>query len=187
MAARQLPPQGYLLKIFNYDPKTGTLRWRERTPDLFASRIKGSAASCGAWNRRYAGKVAGAIRDDGRRIVGLSGWGLFRASRIIWKIVTGEEPDVVDHINGDPSDDRFHNLRSVSFEENMHNTARRSDNSTGAAGVFFCPHLPRKPWRVRVTCNGKHHNLGYHRTFEEALHVRDAAKRRLGFTDRHGV
>jgi hypothetical protein len=37
----------------------------------------------------------------------------FKASRIIWRMVTGQDPGelLIDHIDGDPSNDRFDNLR----------------------------------------------------------------------------
>ena len=43
------------------------------------------------------------------------------AHRIAWVLMTGEQPNYIDHINGVKHDNRWHNLRSVTASENMQN------------------------------------------------------------------
>lgn len=60
--------------------------------------------------------------------------------RIIWCLHYGYIPSgsVVDHINGDPSDNSLNNLRLVSQKLNTHNQPMRSSNTTGMTGVSCC-------------------------------------------------
>lgn len=187
MAYRPLPPQETLLNLLEYDPNTGALRWRPRKPEQFGGGNTGSEANCKGWNKKYAGEIAGMTSPRGHVSVHVGSGKVYKAHRIIWKMVTGQEPDTIDHINGEPSDNRWSNLRSVAEAVNHQNMARRTDNSTGVAGVFHCPHLIHRPWRVRVTVDKKNRNLGYFATFEDAVKARNEAKRDLGFTERHGV
>lgn len=54
-----------------------------------------------------------------------------RASRAAWVMMTGQQPDVMDHINGIKHDDRWSNLRSVTVSENNRNrTSHRIKNGT---------------------------------------------------------
>lgn len=50
--------------------------------------------------------------------------------RVIWALCTGEQPRVVDHINGDKQDNRIENLRSVTHRQNIINyyVAKRGMN-----------------------------------------------------------
>jgi hypothetical protein len=68
-----------------------------------------------------AGKEAGSQRKDGYRKVEYKGK-LWLTHRLIWKIVFGEEPAMLDHINGNRSDNRVENLRVCSRQGNTANT-----------------------------------------------------------------
>jgi len=60
--------------------------------------------------------------------------------RIIWCMHYGHihNASVVDHINGDPSDNSLKNLRVVSQKLNTHNQSLRSSNTSGTTGVSRC-------------------------------------------------
>lgn len=49
----------------------------------------------------------------------------YMAHRLVWKIVTGNDPEgIIDHINGIRDDNRIENLRDVSFTGNAANAIR---------------------------------------------------------------
>ena len=56
---------------------------------------------------------------------------------IVWGVVHGRFPTVIDHINGDPTDNRIENLREVSQSENIMNMVYpwRPNAQTGLPGV----------------------------------------------------
>jgi hypothetical protein len=100
----------------------------------------------------------------------------YYAHRLAWLYVHGEMPKVVDHINGDTSDNRLTNLRNVSQAENLQNITRPSRNSTsGFLGVT----KKRKKWTASVSLNNKHIRLGVFETKEEAYSAYVEAKRTL--------
>ena len=57
--------------------------------------------------------------------------------RAVWAVVYGYFPRVIDHINGNPYDNRLENLREVSASENKKNTVYlwRPNAQTGLPGV----------------------------------------------------
>ena len=79
----------------------------------------------------------------------------------------------VDHIDGDPANNRRSNLRLCTRAENGRNVRRRVDNSSGLKGV--CWHKRVRRWRAQIRINGKHGHLGYFETFEQAKAAYDAA------------
>ena len=98
----------------------------------------------------------------------------------------GVEPSgYIDHLNGDKHDNRIANLRDVDMSTNLRNAAGKSNNTSGATGVNW--RADKGKWRARIMVNYKERTLGHFDTFEEAVAAREAAARKLGFTERHGT
>jgi len=176
MAAKPLPSADFLRQLFDYCPDTGILTWRHRDLSTFPHNLEGQAK---AWNRKYAGKVAG---DAQKNFVLLTlNWRKFLAHRVIWKIMTGEDPpEVIDHVNGEPTDNRWSNLRACSQMENMRNVKVRSDNTTGYHGIYPMARSPG--YYVRI--GGKY--IGTFPTLKEAYKARKRAERLQGYHKNHG-
>lgn len=184
MATRQLPDAELLRKLLRYDPETGKLYWRERTPDMFKPGNRGVAANCKTWNKKNAGKEAFAALDAyGYGTGTIFGVG-YKAHRVAWKIMTGEEPHSIDHINGAKFDNRFSNLTASDPERNALNSRKRPDNNSGCTGV--CWHPTKEKWRAFINRSGRQHSLGYHRSLDDAVRARKAAERKHGFSPNHG-
>lgn len=184
VASMALPDREQLRNLLDYDPETGLLTWKARTPDMFKPGNTSSAGNCRTWNSKFAGKPAFTCPQTTGHLGGAINGKTARTHRVVWKWVTDEDPAEIDHINGDRTDNRWANLRAVTRTGNARNCARRSDNTTGAAGVFKCSHTPL--FRARITVNKRNIALGYFKTFEEAKEARDRAKEQYGFTQRHG-
>jgi len=57
--------------------------------------------------------------------------------RIIWVLTYGsiDQTLVIDHLDGDPFNNRIENLALKTFANNARNNHKRSDNTTGVTGV----------------------------------------------------
>ncbi|WP_342480447.1 HNH endonuclease [Paenibacillus sp. FSL L8-0340] len=75
---------------------------------------------------------------------------------------------VVDHVNGNPLDNRRSNLRAATFQQNAANSKIHAHNTSGYRGVSFYKRGKAKKWRAHITIDGLQHSLGYFVTAEEA-------------------
>ena len=140
--------QARLKQLLSYNPETGDWIWIS-APLRHTHRI---------------GTSAGCITPEGRLAIRIGGQS-YLASRLAFLYMTGEWPkEVMDHINRDPGDDRWCNLReATSSENNFNRTIGNGYRGIRAKG---------KKWVARVA-NGIY--LGIFDTVEEAVAARDVA------------
>lgn len=81
----------------------------------------------------------------------------------------------VDHINGDPLDNRRSNLRIANQSQNLANRSCQVNNTSGFKGVFKNRASRIKPWRAKIEVRGRTIFAGYFQTPEEAARAYDAA------------
>lgn len=80
----------------------------------------------------------------------------------------------VDHINGNPLDNRKRNLRVCSDLQNKWNTGvRRKNNKSGFKGVSW--HKPHQLWRATIVVDKKQISLGYYKEAKLAAVAYDSA------------
>lgn len=117
--------------------------------------------------------------------------------KIIWILCGNSKANVIDHINGDTSDNRISNLREVSRTENMQNLKKYCINKSGVTGVHFSStdNRWRAEWRK---LNGKNTSksfsvklYGYEEAFRLACEYRVEVIKELNlqganYTERHG-
>ena len=90
-----------------------------------------------------------------------------KAHRLAWLYVYGELPRfALDHIDGNPSNNRIKNLRLCTHTENLHNVGVRKGNISGIKGVNW--HKSRGKWQARAVVNHKPYYIGLFKTLEEA-------------------
>jgi hypothetical protein len=182
MGAKPIPSQETLLQLLRCDPEAGLLFWRARSVDIFPAKTPArSECMCRLWNSRYADKEALTCISDGYKTGAINGTN-FKAHRIIWKMVHGEDPDQIDHINGDRVDNRLANLRSVDLGENSRNRARPRSNTSGIIGVYFWTNGTHSYW---VAHCGKGRQQ-YFATKPEAAACRAEYERSREFHPNHG-
>lgn len=96
-------------------------------------------------------------------------------SRCLGRPLTDSEE--IDHANTDGLDNRRSNLRLVSRSQNLQNTPRRRDNTSGYKGVTY--HKYSKKWHAVIHKDGKTISLKYHDTPESAFAAYKAAAKEL--------
>lgn len=140
-----------------YNAETGILVWRVDV----AQRVK-------------AGMAAGSVHPQGYAMVQVQKK-IYAAHRLIWKMIYGYEPTVVDHINGDKADNRLSNLRNVTHGLNLQmHRKTRSDSTTGFLGVTYRADCNK--YQAKLRRNGITQHLGTFTTPEAAHAAYCAAK-----------
>lgn len=81
-----------------------------------------------------------------------------------------EQQIIVDHINGNPFDNRKTNLRVCSQSENVLNKSFMSNNTSGFIGVSY--RKDRERWDPEIRLQSVRCHLGYTKTCEEAVYKR---------------
>jgi hypothetical protein len=143
-------------KLFDYDKETGHLLWKFQK----ARRTK-------------VGKPAGAIYP-GKCINLIIDYCPYKAHHIVWLLNKGEWPkEEIDHIDGNPINNRIENLRLATRKQNSFNVSIHKDNLSGFKGVS----RSRDKWLARI--QGRH--IGLFLTAEEASAAYEAeAKKTFG-------
>ena len=151
----------HLRDMFYYDSDTG----------LF-TRLKTTSSNA------IAGMIAGGVRPDGYVYIQFAGRRYY-AHRLAWLYVHGHFPvGEIDHVDGDPSNNRLNNLRDVSKSVNQQNLKRaKSHNPHKLLGVRFDKRTSKNPWVTRIVTNKKVVHLGCFSSAEEAHQAYLTAKR----------
>lgn len=161
--------------LLDYDRETGALTWRARPAEMFSH-----PCIAAAWNTKFAGTPAlFKISSSGYRRGELGGRDIY-AHRAIWAFVTGEWPTLqVDHIDRNPLNNRWNNLRLATSRQNLANRAKRPGSSSVFMGV--CWSKRRQKWQATVSINDFSKSLGYFANPEDAARAYDA-----GAIEAHG-
>lgn len=105
----------------------------------------------------FNGTEAGCLNNTGYLRVKITKAG-YLVHRLIYLMHHGRLPVMIDHINGNPLDNRIDNLREASSPQNQYNAKVRKDNLSGIKGVGW--NKNKKKWIVRIRINGKRKHLG---------------------------
>ena len=157
-----------LRKLLRYDPETGKLFWRKREPATFSATAKRTAEHvCANWNARYAEKEAFTAKSLNGYKTGAIFNRNYYAHRVAWAITHSSWPkQEIDHVNGNPSDNRLFNIREASRSQNERNKGIRRNNTSGYSGVS--PHSQMKKWVASITVDGVQKHLGVFDTVTDA-------------------
>jgi hypothetical protein len=141
-----LPPQEYLLRLFEYDGQY--LYWKNPP-----------------WNKPFLqGHRISNITRGGYCIVKIDGR-IYKVHRIIWKMVYGYDPDEIDHNNHIRHDNSLFNIRDTTAHGNHRNQINSRPECYGLpAGVDFF----RNKYRAQGKLNDKTCYLGLYTTPELA-------------------
>jgi hypothetical protein len=102
---------------------------------------------------------------------------LYYHHRLAWLYVYGNWPKLlIDHIDGDKSNNKIKNIREANFSENFQNISIVSNAASGLRGAY----LDKKSgkWQAKIMKNYKSISAGYYDTAELAHKAYLDAKRK---------
>lgn len=150
-------------QYFTYDPETG----------LFL--VKQISKRC----KTPIGGVAGSKLPSGYRYIHIPTHGRVYAHRLAFLFMTGEWPkNIVDHLNHNPDDNRWANLRDVDYSGNNHNSKMRKDNKSGVRGVHY--DKKHNKYVAQIKHQKVTYRLGRYKTLEEAAKAVADKRKELG-------
>lgn len=136
------PEYGYVSSFLSYDKETGII-------------TNNSGAKVG-----YKGR-------DGYSMITLLDGSQRKYHRIAWLLATGENPKrMIDHIDGDRTNNAWSNLREVTPSQNSINSKFRKSNTSGFKGVSWDKKYQK--WEAYIWVEYRKHHLGYFSCPEEA-------------------
>jgi len=163
--AKPIPPE--VVDYLDYNPENGILTWKKKTSIYSAIKINQEA---GCKRKRTTG--------DCHEVIIVFNQKFYKAHRIAYFIYHGVDPKEkqVDHIDGNPLNNKIDNLRLVTNNQNQFNKSFKKNNTSGVVGV--CWHKSNKKWRARIYHKNKEISLGYFDDIEEAKAVRVVAEKK---------
>lgn len=145
--------QRELQEELSYNPDTGDFFW-----------IKPKSGRC-------LTKPAGTKNPKGYITINLGGV-YWLAHRLAFVYMQDEfPPEYVDHIDGNPSNNSWNNLRPCSAQENSRNKKRKYDSFTGIKGVTFNP--VNNTWEVQIKVGELYKRFGPFFSYQKACQVYD--------------
>lgn len=148
-----------LNKLFCYDPKTGIL----------TNKIKRSS-------RAIKGAISGKVNDQGYLCVCVDRV-CVRVHRLVFAMYYGKWPkQQIDHSNGNRSDNRIENLREATHSQNLQNTKKRENNTSGVHGVHWSKRA--KKWQVQIEHQRKRIYIGIFENLTDATFARKEAEKK---------
>ena len=149
-----------ICELLSYDPTTGGFTWKvNRT------------------GKAIAGSRAGSNNGQGYLRIAIDGVS-HKAHRLAWAIHHGAMPPrgiQVDHIDGNPTNNRTGNLRLATNAENGRNRQNLDKrNRSGSTGVSWC--IRTQKWRAKINVNGRYIHIGYFTNKHDAIEARRLAE-----------
>lgn len=172
----------HLLSLFDYDENTGLLTWKDRPRNHFKRN-----SDYAKFKTHHARTVAGYKRTDkdGKSYIKVRIKNKqYKAEKIIAKMVGWQDSELIDHINGNGSDNRLSNLRPADALINSKNHRLRKDNKTGIYGVHK---RPNGKYQVYINGCRKGDLLGTFADFFEACCARKKAELEFDYHKNHGT
>jgi hypothetical protein len=176
MSEKQLPSPELLRQLLRYEPDTGKLFWFPRPVSMFPEGQQTATHNANAWNNKNASKEAFSRVTVAGYHRGAIFNRLYMAHRVIWAHQNNAWPTAeIDHVDGNPGNNRIANLRHATRSENARNTKSKGQTSQ-FLGVCFVK--GRGKWRAEITVGQHREHLGYFEDEKLAALAYDASARK---------
>lgn len=183
MIRKEWPDINEVKRRVHYDRKNGVLRYRPRPFSDF-EHMKRNEVMWKMWNTRFAGKRWGSISKSGHMKGDIDGSEVY-AHHVVWALETGSWPDFqVNHIDGDPQNNRFKNLRYAEQSQVAKNQSLHRDNTSGVSGVQRRKDTGK--WTARIETSKGTKYLGCFESKDDAVEARRLAEAQYGYHVNHG-
>ena len=148
-----------LHQLMHYEPITG----------VFTRLVSNS-------NRCKVGERVGSANNEGYLHARIDGR-KYKLHRLAWLYMTGLRPaKLIDHIDMNPANNAWVNLREAGHSENRRNTKPYRNNTCGIKGVS--EYKPGK-WRAHVNLEGKRIHVGVFDNLKDAEQAVHKARAKL--------
>lgn len=131
--------QERLTELVKYDPETG----------LFTRKVKRGPCRSGS-------VISSKRMDDYLRMC--IDYKVYFAHRMAWLYMTGGHVSMIDHKDGDASNNKWCNLREANPMQNQYNAKLSKRNKSGCKGVRLIKDTGR--WTAQIGIDGKRVHLG---------------------------
>jgi len=116
------------------------------------------------------GEIVGCINKNGYKITKLKGK-IYLVHRLIYLMIHGYLPTIIDHIDGNTTNNLIQNLRCATQSQNCCNSKIYRNNKTGIKGIGF--NKKYNKYFARCQVNKKSKFLGFFETMEDAKKILD--------------
>ena len=117
--------------------------------------------------------IVGTIRKDGYTRIAIN-YKHYYAHRLIYMMFHGEMPEQIDHIDGNPLNNKIENLRKADNTKNSFNKNLYKLNTSGVKNVYWDKNC--KKWAVLIQAFGQKKYLGLFKDLELAGLVAEEAR-----------
>jgi hypothetical protein len=142
------------LALEHFEYKDGNLYWKKHRK----TTMIGTLAGCESRKYWY-------VELKGKK---------YMLHRVVFLMFYGKLSQVIDHIDGNPSNNKIENLRLATQQQNCYNSVLRKNNTSGIKGVNW--HKLRSKWKVEIRIGGKKQHFGLFKDIELAELVAQEAR-----------
>ena len=153
MRPKELPPLEVLRLYYKYNPHTGGLIKIRKTSQRCKLEVP-----------------CGSLSSEGYLKVSLKG-SSYPVHRICYKLFYGKEPEIIDHIDGNKTNNKIDNIRSVSYKVNNRNRLKAKGVSKIKSGSY----------RAVISIGGVRQDIGYFQDEKSAIDAYNEKRRELGW------
>lgn len=121
------------------------------------------------------GQVAGCVCDRGYLVVRIKGKQYYQ-HRLVFLLFNGFVPSMIDHMDGDKTNNRIENLREATQAQNNRNSRKKHLSPSGVKGVTWRARDNR--WQANIGVDNKLIHLGYFSDKAQATEAVNVARKK---------